>query len=137
MGFQNLIPRFQDLEPIKRSLTASFSSNIRKTLKIGIKLKYGETPTSRSLSKTQKSGTHAKSYPRRSVLLLVPKTADGRIALNNSLCNTYGLYKGPLIKCRWQVNCRWCLTNALWTSSTSSSSTSTSHLYSSMAKRVI
>ena len=80
MGFQNLTPRFQDLEPIKWPLMASFSSNIRKTLKMVIKIKYGETPTSRSLLKTHKSGTHAKPSPRRSGLLLVPKTADDRIA---------------------------------------------------------
>ena len=46
---------------------------------------------------------------------------------NSSLCNTYGLYKGPLIKCRWLVNCRWCLTSAPWTSSTSSPSISHLH----------
>ena len=80
MGFQNLTPRFQDLEPIKRPLTASFSSNIRKTFKMGIKLKEGETPTSWSFSKTHKSGTHAKPSTRRAVLLLVPKTANGWIA---------------------------------------------------------
>ena len=42
-------------------------------------------------------------------------------------CNTYILYKGPLIKCRQLVKCRWCLTSAPWTSSTSSSSTSHLH----------
>ena len=49
-----------------------------------------------------------------------------------SLCDsshydTYGLYKGPLIKCRQLVKCRWCLTSAPWTSFTSSSSTSHLH----------
>ena len=46
---------------------------------------------------------------------------------DSSRCNTYGLYKGPLIKCRRLVKCRWCLTSAPWTSSTSSSSTSHLH----------
>ena len=46
---------------------------------------------------------------------------------DSSRCNTYDLYKGPLIKCRWLVKCRWCLTSAPWTSSTSSSSTSHLH----------
>ena len=46
---------------------------------------------------------------------------------DSSRCNTYGLYKGPLIKCRRLVKCRWCLTSAPWTSSTSSSSTSRLH----------
>ena len=46
---------------------------------------------------------------------------------NSSRYNTYGLYKGPLIKCRQLVKCRWCLTSAPWTSSTSSSSTSHLH----------
>ena len=79
--FQNFILiRSQDLGPIKRPLTGSIDSNIRKVLKMGIKLKWGETPTSRSLRKLPKSGTHAKPFPRRAVLLLVPKTADGRIA---------------------------------------------------------
>ena len=79
--FQNFILiRSQDLGPIKRPLTASIDSNIRKVLKMGIKLKWGETPTSRSLRKLPKSGTHVKPFPRRAVLLLVPKTADGRIA---------------------------------------------------------
>ena len=72
--------RSQVLRPIKRPLTASNQPKHRKTLKMGIKLKYGETPTSRSLSKTHKSGTHAKPSSCRAVLLLVPKTADGRIA---------------------------------------------------------
>ena len=47
---------------------------------MGIKLKYGETPTSRSLRKLPKSGTHAKPSLHRAAFLLVPKTADGRIA---------------------------------------------------------
>ena len=72
--------RSQGLGPIKRPITASFDSNIRKTFKMGIKLKQGETPTSQSLSKTHKFGTHAKPSPRRAVLLIVPKTADGQIA---------------------------------------------------------
>ena len=72
--------RSQGLGPIKRPLTASFDSNIDKALKEGIKPKWGETPNSRSLRKLPKSGTHAKPSPRRAVLLLVPKTADGRIA---------------------------------------------------------
>ena len=46
---------------------------------------------------------------------------------DSSRCNTYGLYKGPLIKCWRLVKCRWCLTSAPWTSSTSSSSTSPLH----------
>ena len=79
-GFQNLTTRFQDLEPIKRPPTASFNSNIHKVLKRVNKTKWGETPTSRSLSKLPKSDTHANPSPRRAVLLLVPKTADGRIA---------------------------------------------------------
>ena len=70
----------QVLEPIIRPLTASFYSNIRKVLKMGIKLKWGETPTSRSLRKLPKFGTHAKPSPRRATFLLAPKTADGRIA---------------------------------------------------------
>ena len=69
----------QVLGPIRRPLTASFNSNIRRTLKMRIKLKYGETPTSRSLRKLPKSCTHAKPSPRRTVLLLVPKTANGWI----------------------------------------------------------
>ena len=72
--------RSQALGLIRRPLTASFSSNIEKVLKMGIKLKYRETPTSRSWRKLPKSGTHAKPFPRRAVPLLVPKTADGRIA---------------------------------------------------------
>ena len=79
MGFKNPTPRFQDLEPIKRPLTASFNSNINIALKQRIKPKYGETPTFRSLSKLLKSGTHAKPSPRREAFLLVPKTADSRI----------------------------------------------------------
>ena len=78
-GFQNPTPRFQALEPIKRPLTASFNANIVNTLKRRIKTQVGRTPTSRSLSKLPKSDTHAKTSPRRAVLLLVPKTADGRI----------------------------------------------------------
>ena len=79
--FQNFtLIRSQGLGPIKRSLMASIDSNIRKVLKMGIKLKQGENPTSRSLKKLPKSGTHAKPSPRRAVLLLVPKTADGWIA---------------------------------------------------------
>ena len=79
--FQKFISiRSQVLGPIKRPLTTSFNSNIRKTVKMGIKLKYGETPTSRSLRKLPKSGTHVKPSPRRAVLLLVPKTVDGQIA---------------------------------------------------------
>ena len=46
---------------------------------------------------------------------------------DSSRCNTYGLYKGPLIKCWRLVKCRWCLTSAPWMSSTSSSSTSHLH----------
>ena len=72
--------RSQGLGPIRRPFTASFDSNIDKTLKIGIKIKYGETPTSWSLRKLHKSGTHAKPSPRRAVLLLVSKTANGWIA---------------------------------------------------------
>ena len=54
-----------------------------------------------------------------------------------SLCyscrrNTYSLYKGLLIKYWWLVKCRWCLTSASWTPSTSSSSTS--HLHSLSGK---
>ena len=46
-----------------------------------------------------------------------------------SLCyrcrrNTYSLNKGLLIKYWWLVKCRWCLTSASWTPSTSSSSSS-------------
>ena len=53
-----------------------------------------------------------------------------------SLCyscrrNTYSLNKGLLIKYWWLVICRWCLTSASWTPSTSSSSTS--HLTVQMA----
>ena len=80
MGFKNLTTRFQDLEPIKRPLTASFNSNIHKVFKRGNKTKYGETPTSRSLRKLPKSGIHTKPSPRRAASLLVSKTADGRIA---------------------------------------------------------
>ena len=39
-----------------------------------------DTPTSRSLRKLPKSGTHTKPSPRRVVLLLVLKTVDDRIA---------------------------------------------------------
>ena len=79
-GFQKFITiRSQDLGPIKQPLTTSFSSNIDKVLKEGIKPKYGETPTSQSLRKLPKSGTHAKPSPRRAAFLLVSKTADGRI----------------------------------------------------------
>ena len=79
-GFQKFISiQSQGLGPIKRPLTASFDSNIRKTLKMRIKLKQGETPTSRSLRKLPKSGTYVKPSPRRAVLLLVPKTFDDRI----------------------------------------------------------
>ena len=46
---------------------------------------------------------------------------------NSSCCNTYSLSKGLLIKYRRLVKCRWCLTSAPWTSSTSSSSTSHLH----------
>ena len=81
LGFQKFISiRSQGLGPIKRPLTASLYSNNRKILKERIKPKWGETPTSRSLSKLLKSGTHSKPYPRRAVLLLAPKTADGRIS---------------------------------------------------------
>ena len=79
--FQKFVSiRSQGLGPIKRPLTASFYSNIRKTLKIGVKLKCGETPTSRSLRKLPKSGTHAKLSLRRAAFLFVPKVADGWIA---------------------------------------------------------
>ena len=47
---------------------------------------------------------------------------------DSSRCNTYSLSKGLLIKYWRLVKCRWYLTNAPWTSSTSSSSTS--HLHS-------
>ena len=43
------------------------------------KTQVGRNPTSRSLKKLPKSGTHAKPSPRRAFLLLVPKPADGRI----------------------------------------------------------
>ena len=46
---------------------------------------------------------------------------------NSSRCDTYCLSKGLLIKYRRLVECRWCLTNAQWT--TSASSPSTSHLH--------
>ena len=71
--------RFQDLGPIKQLLTASFNSNICRVFKRGNKTKKGETPTSWSLRKLHKSGTHGKPSPRRAVLLLVSKTADDRI----------------------------------------------------------
>ena len=81
MGVQKFISiRSQGLGPIKRPLTVSFGSNIRKVLKEGIKPKKGETPTSRSLSKLLKSGNHAKPSSRRAASLLVPMTADGRIS---------------------------------------------------------
>ena len=81
-GFQIFFPiiRSHVLGPIRRPLTASFDTNICKVFKTGIKRKQGETPTSRSLRKLPKSGTHAKPSLRRVVFLLVPKTADGRIA---------------------------------------------------------
>ena len=70
LGFQKFISiPSQGLGPIKWPLTTSFYSNIRKVLKEGIKPKYGETPTSRSLSKLLKSGTHAKPSPRRVAFL--------------------------------------------------------------------
>ena len=72
--------RSQVLGPIKRPLTASFNRNISKTFKMGIKLKLGENPTSRSLKKLPKSGTHAKPSSRKAFLLLLPKAADGRIS---------------------------------------------------------
>ena len=79
-GFQKLISiRSQGLGPIKRPFKASINQNIYMVLNRRIKPKQGETPTSRSLRKLPKSGTHAKLSPRRAVLLLVPKTADGRI----------------------------------------------------------
>ena len=81
MGVQNFISiRSQGSGPIKRPLTASFSSNIRKVLKEGKKPKLGETPTSRSLSKLLKSGTHAKPSLRRAASLLVLTTVEGRIS---------------------------------------------------------
>ena len=46
---------------------------------------------------------------------------------DSSRCNTYSLNKGLLIKYKRLVKCRWCLTSAPWTSSTSSSSTSHLH----------
>ena len=70
--------RSQGFRPITRPLMASIDSNIRKVLKMGIKPKLGENPTSRSLRKLPKSDTHEKPSPRRAVLL-VPKPADGRI----------------------------------------------------------
>ena len=106
------VPKFlsiqsQGLGPIKRpwDQTTSFDSNIDKVLKEGIKPKYGETPTSRSLRKLPKSGTHAKPSPRRAALLLVLKTADGRISYNLrekedilSLKNAiFGYWKSPLL----------------------------------------
>ena len=81
LGFQKFISiRSQGLGPIKRPLTASFYSKIRKILKERIKPKQGETPTSQSLRKLPKSGTHAKPSPRRAASLLVSKHVDGRIA---------------------------------------------------------
>ena len=46
---------------------------------------------------------------------------------DSSRCNTYNLNKGLLIKYEWLVKCRWCLTSALWTTSTSSPSISHLH----------
>ena len=47
---------------------------------------------------------------------------------DSSCCNTYSLSKSLLIKYWRLVKCRWCLTSASWTPSTSSSSTI--HLHS-------
>ena len=80
-GFQNFLTiQFQDLGPIKRPLMASINSSIINTLKQSVKLKYDETPTSRSLSKLLKIGTYALASLRRATFLLVPKNSDGRIA---------------------------------------------------------
>ena len=82
-GFQNFPTIwFQDLGPIKRPLTASINSNIINTLKQSVKLKYDETPTSRSLSKTPKTGTHALPSLHRTAFLLAPKNSNSRIARN-------------------------------------------------------
>ena len=89
----------QGLGSIRRPLTASLDSNIRKVLKEGIKPKYGETPTLRSLRKLPKSGTHAKPSPRRAVLLLLPKTADGQICRKSrEKSETFSL-KPPFLFC--------------------------------------
>ena len=74
------IIRSHVLGPIKRPLMTSFDSHIRKTLKNGNKTQVGRNPTSRSLKKLPKSGTHTNPSPRRAFLLLVPKPADGRIS---------------------------------------------------------
>ena len=80
-GFQKLISiRSQGLGSIKRPFKASINRNIYMVLNRRIKPKEGETPTSRSLRKLPKSGTHAKPSPRRAVLSLVSKIADDRIA---------------------------------------------------------
>ena len=80
-GFQNFLTiQFQDLGSIKRPLMASINSSIINTLKQSVKLKYDETPTSRSLSKLLKIGTYALASLRRATFLLVPKNSDGRIA---------------------------------------------------------
>ena len=58
--FQNFtLIRSQGLGPIKLPLMASIDSNIRKVLEMGIKPKYGENPTSKSLKKLSKTGVHA------------------------------------------------------------------------------
>ena len=47
---------------------------------------------------------------------------------NSSSRNTYSLSKSLLIKSRWLVKRRWCLTSTSWTTSTSSPSTSHLHM---------
>ena len=68
------------LGPIKRPLTASNQPKHRKTLKNGNKTQVRRKSYLLELSKTRKSGVHALSSPRRTVSLLAPSTANGRIA---------------------------------------------------------
>ena len=56
---KNVLIRSHVLGPIQPPLMVSIDLNIRKTLKMGIKPKWGENPTLKSLKKLTKTGVHA------------------------------------------------------------------------------
>ena len=86
--------RFQGFGPIKRPLMVSIDSNIRKVLKMGIKPKYGENPTSRSLKKLPIPES-TRSLPRVERFSFSPRrppTVEFCVFLERS----FSLYKGSL-----------------------------------------
>ena len=68
------------LGPIKRPLTASNKPKHGKTLKNWNKTQVGRKSYLKEFEETPKSEVHALFSPRRTISLLAPSTADGRIA---------------------------------------------------------